>query len=63
MASPNEQNSKSQLAAENALRRAKIDRMIKAKVEDNALELQASKDKRITSPLAAVSNVSRKHPP
>jgi hypothetical protein len=63
MASSNEQVLKSQLAAENALRRAKIDRMIKAKIDDDALELQASKDNRITSPLATVSNVRRKHSP
>ena len=63
MVSPNEKDLNSQLAAENSLRRAKIDRMIKAKIDDNALELQASKDNRITSPLAAVSNVSRKHSP
>jgi hypothetical protein len=61
MASPSEQVLESQLGAENALRRAKIDRMIKAKIDDDALELQASKDNRITSPLAAVSNVSRTH--
>ena len=63
MASPNEQVLKDQLVAENALRRAKIDRMIKAKIDEDALELQASKDKRITSPLAAMSNVRRKHSP
>ena len=62
MASPNEKDLKSQLAAENSLRRAKIDRMIKAKIDDDALELQASKDTRISSPLAAVSKVSLKHP-
>jgi len=61
MASPNEKVLKSQLAAEDALRRAKIDRMIQAKIEDDALELQASKDSRIASPLAAVSKISRRH--
>jgi hypothetical protein len=63
MASPNDQVLKTQLAAENALRRAKIDRMIKAKIDDDALELQAPKNNRTASPLAAVSNVRRKHSP
>jgi hypothetical protein len=63
MASENEKVLKSQLTAENSLRRAKIDRMIQAKIQDNALELQASKDNRITSPLTSVSNVGRKHSP
>jgi hypothetical protein len=53
---------KSQLQAESALRRATIDRMIKAKIDNDALEPQASKDSTtLTSPPAPVFEVGRKH--
>ena len=53
---------KSQLQAENALRRATIDRMIQAKIDDDALRPQASKDSTtLTWPPASVFEVGRKH--
>jgi hypothetical protein len=53
---------KSQLQAENALRRATIDRLIKAKIDDGALEPQASKESTaLTSPPVSIFEVGRKH--
>ena len=53
---------KSQLQAENALRRATIDRLIKAKIDDGALEPQAFKEgTALTSPPASVFKVGRGH--
>jgi hypothetical protein len=54
-------SSKSRLQAESALRQATIDRMIKAKIDNDSLEQQKSKDSTIlTSPPAPVFESDQK---